>query len=94
MASSGTTCPCCGRAVSLTLARVLYLHKPYDHRTDVDLLARGRRCIGSGKTPEQAQQAADERTAFRASLRTGSGKTPVPSYEEWVAGEHTGGGGE
>jgi hypothetical protein len=73
MASSGTTCPCCRRAVSLTLARVLYVHMPYDRRTDVDLLARGRSCIGSGKTPEQAQQAADERTAFRAGLRLRTG---------------------
>ena len=76
MASAGTTCPCCGRAVSLTKTRTLFRHMPYESRADADMFDVGRRCLGSGKTPDEAKRAADERTerrrAWRESLRTGN----------------------
>lgn len=62
MASCGTTCPVCKRVVAFyRKTGVLYPHMPYDRKSQADLLARGRRCIGSSKTPEQAEQAEAER---------------------------------
>lgn len=66
MAMSGTTCPCCGRAVAFSRRnKILNVHMPYERKSEAFLLDRGRRCIGSGKTSAEAQAAAEERTERR-----------------------------
>ena len=71
MASGGTICPCCDRAVCYTSERKLFVHMPYEHKRDADLLDRGG--VASGPVrPGRGEK--------------GSGRPYTPS-REWLMGE-------